>query len=312
MIDLRRLRAFVVVAEEGHVTRAAERLGTQQPPLSRLIRSIEADLATLLLRRSARGVSLTSAGEVLLAQARATLAAAEAIPEAVRRAARGETGSLAVGFTSSAAFHPTVLTRLRRFREAAPEVNLRLEEAGTGELAAGLADGRLDAAFIRSSIVDGAGLRVDDLGEEPMIAALPGAHPLARTPAGNLPLASLAHDDFVLYRRPTGPGLYDAILGACLAAGFNPRVVQEAPRLTATLALVAAGLGISLVPASLERLALEGIVYRSLGPDGPRAPLRLASLRSASAVLIRFRGLVLGDESGEALVAADRAPHHMS
>jgi DNA-binding transcriptional LysR family regulator len=300
------------VAEEGHITRAAERLGTQQPPLSRLIRALEDDLGARLFHRDARGVSLTAAGEVLLIQARATLAGVEAIPEAVRRAARGESGSLAVGFTSSAAFHPLVLSRLRRFREVAPDVNLRLEEAGTGELAAALAEGRLDAAFIRSSIGEAARLTIDDLGDEPMIAVLPATHALAQGPARSLALSALASDRFILYRRPTGPGLYDAILAACRLAGFNPTIVQEAPRLTATLALVAAGLGVTLAPASLGRLALGGLTYRALAPGGPVAPLRMASQRGGSAVLSRFRSVVLGQERLRSLVAADEPDHHIS
>jgi len=294
MIDLRRLRAFVAVAEEGHVTRAAERLGMQQPPLTRLLQRLEAELGALLLHRTARGVRPTEAGAALLNEARALLAEAERVPELVRRAARGEQGRLAVGFTSSAALHPVVSSALRKFRDAFPKVSMVLEEAGTGELVDALLHERLDAAFVRSPVGRVPGLLVDDVLDEPMLAALPAGHPLAARAAEPLPLSALAGEPFVLYRRPAGPGLYDAILAACRAAGFSPAVAQEAPRLTATLSLVAAGLGISVVPASMRFLGGEGIAYRALAAcPGLSAPMHLAMRRPASSpVLARFRLLV--------------------
>lgn len=280
MIELRRLAAFVAVAEEGHITRAADRLGMAQPPLSRLIAGLERELGTLLLRRLPRGVAPTAAGLALLEQARAVLASAAAIPDSVRRSARGETGRLAVGFTSSAALHPFVPAVLRAFRVERPSVRMELEEAGTIELVTAITEGRLDAAFVRSPVGGTPGLVVDSILEEPMLAALPTDHVLARGADTALPLAGLAAEDFVLYRRPSGPGLYDTIMTACRDAGFTPTVAQEAPRLPSTLSLVAAGLGITLVPASMRRVAIEGVVFRSLR-DCPWlvAPLFLASRR---------------------------------
>ncbi|HTZ81049.1 MAG TPA: LysR family transcriptional regulator [Stellaceae bacterium] len=291
-IDLRRLRAFVAIAEEGHVTRAAARLGMQQPPLTRLLKGMEAELGVRLMNRSPRGVAPTAAGVALLGEARALLARAGEIAEVVRRADRGETGRLAIGFTSSAALHPFVPATLREFRTEAPAVGLTLEEAGTGELIDGLLRGQLDAAFVRTPMPDLASLAVDGVLQEPMIAALPAGHPLARG-AGALPLKRLAAEPFILYRRPTGPGLYDTIVAACRDAGFSPRVAQEAPRLTATLSLVAAGLGLSIVPASLRTLGITAVAYRSLGARGLVAPLHLASRRDDVApALVRFRALV--------------------
>ena len=294
MIELRRLRAFVIVAEEGHVTRAAERLGMQQPPLSRLLQGLEADLGVLLLHRTPRGVHATPAGKALLQEARAVLARAEKVEEAVQRAARGEQGRLAVGFTSSAALHPFVTAVLRQFREIVPGVSLELEEAGTGELVEALTHERLDAAFVRSPVGLAPSISVEGVLEEPMFAALPAGHRLTLRTHATIPLADLAEEAFILYRRPAGPGLYDAILAACRAAGFSPKVAQEAPRLTATLSLVAAGLGVSLVPASMRRLGGDGIVYRGLAEDhGLAAPLHLATRRSdPSPAIMRVRALV--------------------
>jgi DNA-binding transcriptional LysR family regulator len=294
LIELRRLRAFVTVVEEGHVTRAAERLGMQQPPLTRLLRGLEQDLGVLLLHRLPRGVRPTEAGKALMTEANAVLARAEGVAQAVQRAARGEQGRLAIGFTSSAALHPFVPAVFRAFREALPGVSITLEEAGTGELVDALLHEQLDAAFVRSPVASIASLLVDPVLDEPMLAALPAGHRLAHDVETPMALADLAQEPFVLYRRPAGPGLYDTILAACRAAGFSPTVTQEAPRLPATLSLVAAGLGVSIVPASMRRLGGDAIVYRALsGCVGLSAPLHLAMRRSVlPPVLLRFRAIV--------------------
>lgn len=293
MLDLRRLRAFAVLAEEGHVTRAAERLGMAQPPLSRLLKGMEAELGVTLMHRLPRGVRPTAAGEALLAEAQVLLARAARLPETVRRAGRGEEGRLAIGFTSSAALHPFVPAALRAFRNRLPAVALQLEEARTIELVDALRNERLDAAFVRSPVGGQPVLRLEPVLDEPMLAALPAGHPLAAG-QGDLALAGLAAEPFILYRRQNGPGLYDAILTACREQGFNPAVAQEAPRLPSTLALVAAGLGVSIVPASMRRLGGEGIVYRGLtGCGGLSAPIHLASRRAdPSPTLRHFRRLV--------------------
>ncbi len=301
MLELRHLRAFVLVAEEGHVTRAAERLGMRQPPLTRLLQGLEARLGCRLLHRQARGVVLTEAGLALLEEARAVIARAASVEDAVRRAARGEAGRLAVGFTSSAALHPFVSTAIRKFREASPAVRVELDEAGTAELVEGVRLGRLDAVFVRSPVGAVSGLRVEPVLEEPMVAALPKGHHLATDEDVPLPLASFANEAFVLYRRPSGPGLYDAILAACRAAGFSPSVVQEAPRLPATLSLVAAGLGVSLVPASMRRLAVAGVAYRALEAGlGLVAPITLVLRKAgASATSARFAAAIAQFAAGQ-------------
>ena len=285
-MELRHLRHFVAVAEAGHVTRAAEHLGMQQPPLSQSIRALETEMGVQLLRRKPRGVALTDAGETLLAEARAILAHVERAKTASQRTARGEQGRLGVGFTSSAPFLPFVPND-RSFRDAHPLVSVSLEEDGTAELTQALRDERIDVAFIRTPVSDASGLEVHELLTEPMVAAVPAAHKLAQG-AGALELRALEDETFIVYRRPSGPGLCDTIFAACHAAGFSPHVGQKAPRIVATLNLVAAGLGVAIVPRSLQRMQLDGIAYREVS-DAPQllAPLLLASRRGDPSAAVR-------------------------
>ncbi|HEX3700617.1 MAG TPA: LysR family transcriptional regulator [Phenylobacterium sp.] len=289
MIELRRLRYLVAVADEGHITRAAERLGIQQPPLTRQIRQLEDELGVALFERLPRGVRPTEAGRVVVEEARELLARAARIRDTAQRAARGEQGRLAVGYTSSAAFNPFVTQQIRAFRDARPGVLLALAEDGTPELTNGLREERLDAAFIRSASSDISGLSIEPLLEEKMVAAVPAGHRLAD--GRKTALADLADETFVFYRRPTGPGLYDAIMAACLAAGFSPTVGQEAPRMASTLSLVASGLGVSITPASMQRMNVEGVAFvRLKGAKGLTAPLLLATRkRDRSSLVERFR-----------------------
>ena len=292
-MELRHLRYFVAVAEEGHITRAAERLGIQQPPLSQQIQALERELETQLFRRKPRGVELTPAGQALLDEARAILARADEAVAAVKRTARGEAGRIGIGFTSSASFHPFLPRAIRAFRETHPLVALALEESGTTELVDALRTQSLDVAFVRSPVGESDDLFIRPLLEEAMVAALPSGHPLS-TGRDALPLAALASETFILYRRPVGPGLHDAIIAACDRAGFSPTIGQEAPRMLSTLSLVAAGLGVTVVPASMSRLEAEGVAYRPLDASAPlTAPLNLAYRRDEiSAAVRRFVGLV--------------------
>lgn len=286
-MDLRQLRYIAAVAEERHMTRAAERLGIQQPPLSQQIRAIERELGVQLFRRKPRGMEPTQAGAALAAEARAILARVEQAAATARRTARGEAGRLGLGFTSSASFHPLVPRAIRSFRDAHPLVSLSLDESGTVELASALRTEEIDAAFVRSPIAPQDDLTVHSLLDEAMYAAMPAGHRLAGAET-SLDLTALAGETLILYRRPLGPGLYDAIIAACQRAGFSPQIGQEAPRMLSTLSLVAAGLGVSLVPGSMRRLHADGIAYRPLAAEcGLTAPLNLAHRKGETAPAVR-------------------------
>jgi DNA-binding transcriptional LysR family regulator len=292
-MELRHLRYFIAVAEEGHITRAAERLGMQQPPLSRQINAMERELDVQLFRRKARGVELTDAGRTLLEDARATLASLDRSLERARRTARGEQGQVRLGIPPTAPFHPFVPRSIRSFRNAFPLVSLTTEEFLSNELIERLRNEQVDVAFIRTSPVDREGLVITPVLEEPMVVALPRGHALAQEDGGAVvSLKRLASETFILYG-PPGTGI-DVTVAACRAAGFNPRVGQYALRITSTLNLVAFGLGISIVPASMQRITMDGVTYRRLrGARQPKFVLNLASRRGdPSAVVRHFLNLV--------------------
>ena len=288
-MELRHLRYFIAVAEEGHVTRAAERLGMLQPPLSQRIKAIERELDVQLFYRQARGVQLTDAGRAFLINARAVLAQLDRTFETTRRTARGEEGQISVGIVPTSAFHPFVPRAIREFREAYPLVSLRLEERLGEELLGMLRNEQIDAAFTRTRVADPGGLTISPLLQESMVVALPSAHELVRDGADQqaLALKDLARETFVFYRS-VGAGLREVSISACRSAGFTPRIGQEAPRVMSALSFVAVGLGISLVPASLQHTYMDGVVYRRLkGSVQPTAPLDLATRRADPSAAVR-------------------------
>ena len=297
-MELRHLRYIIAVAEEGHITRAAERLGMQQPPLSRHIKAIEHEINVQLFRRTPRGVELTDAGRAFLDGARAMFTNLDRTLESARRTARGEEGQISVGFTTSAAFHPLVPRVIREFRETFPLVAVTLMEGSPDDLIERMGSDQLDAAFIRTPTTNLQGLVTHPLLEEAMVVALPSEHTLAQSKVGAnaaLPLKLLSDETFVFYRRHgSWAWLRDAVFAACHAAGFSPRVGQEAPHVISTLPLVAAGIGISIVPASLQQMNIRGVAYRRLNRTTQlKAPLNLASRRGdTSAVVQKFRNLV--------------------
>ncbi|SIS39267.1 LysR family transcriptional regulator [Insolitispirillum peregrinum] len=292
-MELRHLRYFVAVAEERNFTRAAGRLGIGQPPLSQQIRDLEREVGMALFHRVPHGAELTKAGEAFLPEARAALTAAERAKAAAIRAERGEVGRLALGFTGSASFNPLVSEAIRAFRTGWPDVELHLEEMHSDSLLEKLGRLELDAAFIRpgpeSAWPD---ITLHALPDEAMLMALPVHHPLAAEQT-SLPLAALAQERFVLFPRGVGLSLYDEIVRVCGQAGFEPLVGQEAPQMSSVVNLVAAGLGVSIVTASIAQIRLPGVVYRPFAGGAPIARLALATPRALrSPVLDNLRTCV--------------------
>lgn len=271
-MELRHLRYFAAVAEELHFGRAARKLHISQPPLSMQIRALEEELGVTLLNRTQRSVSLTQAGNALLVEARHILARVDQAILTTRRAGRGEIGELLVGFISVADYNvlPEVL---REFRRRFPLVNLTLREATSDTQLRDLIAGRIDVGFVLPPVNEPA-LESVAILREPLIAALPEKHPLARKP-GKLALEKLGDAPFILFPRPNAPGLYDDIVSCCKAAGFSPRVEQEAIQMQTIVSLVSAELGVALIPASMMHLQRTGVVYKELRNGSPPIEIHL-------------------------------------
>lgn len=290
-MELRHIRYFLAVAEEGNFTRAAARLGIAQPPLSLQIKDLEAEVDALLFHRVPHGAELTEAGRAFRAVVRAIPERATEAVRSARRAARGEIGQLALGFTGSAALNPVVPASIRAFRRTFPEVGLRLTEANSVALVEGLLEGSLDIAIVRPTGSDPEALKLHVLVDEPLVVALPLAHAEAAGEAA-LDLARLRDEPLVLTPRAIGTSLHDAALAACRAAGFEPSLGQPAPQIASILALVAAELGFSLVPASMRQLGVAGVAYRDIRAPAPRVALAIGHRKSRpAAVAGNFVGL---------------------
>ena len=292
-MELRHVRYFLAVAEELNFTRAALKVGIGQPPLSQQIRALEREVGAPLFRRLSHGAELTEAGQAFLPEAHTLLAQAERALHTARRGAQGRAGRIRVGFTGSAAFCPVVPGALRAFGEQYPAVELCLEEANTSLLLKHLLDRQLDAAFIRPGRVNPGGVRVRALGQEAMVAAVPAGHGL--TKGKTLALSALAREPLVLFPRSAGASLFDEIVNACRQAGFEPLLGQEAPQITSVANLVAAGLGVSVVPASIAQIQVAGVTYVPIRGPTPTARLALATrLDERSTIVRRFVALVDG------------------
>ena len=287
-IELRHLRYFVAVAEELHFGRAAARLHLAQPPLSQQIRKLEAMLGHALLQRTSRAVRLTSAGEVFLLRARRTLSTVEEDVEEVRSVGRGEQGVLRVGFIGSGMLTPLPEV-FRRYRVLFPKVQLMLHESFTSQVVRGLETGVLDVGFLRDAgPVEG--LEVKTLFEESFVAVLPAGHALARNRV--IEPATLREEPFVFYSPTAGKLAYERPMSVFARAGFRPRVVQEATHWMTILRLIGAGLGVSVAPACVMKIASGEVVCRPLRGMRAKSEIQLAFRAGESrAVVEAFAGV---------------------
>jgi DNA-binding transcriptional LysR family regulator len=270
-LGLQQLHAFAVLAEELHFGRAAQRLGIAQPPLSQQIRRLELKVGHPLFDRGGGRVALTAAGRELLPAALRALDEVSSGLDAARRRGSGATGRLRLGFAASLAL--TVLPDLlRTYRDRHPGVELDIREMTTAPQVAALAAGELDAGLMREPPAE-PGLAFREVLDERFVAVLPAAHPLAgrRT----VPVAALAGEAFVLLPRASAPTVYDRVHALCTAAGFEPRIGQRAVEWQTVAALVGAGLGVCLAPASIARIRLAGVAYRRIEPDDGRTTVAL-------------------------------------
>ncbi len=302
MSELRSWRQFVAVAEELHFGRAATRLHMTQPPLTAAIQGLERRLGVRLFERSPRAVALTPAGHALLPEVKRLLQAAEGLPRLAQAAAAGLSGRLRLAFVSSVAYGP-LPGWLGSFRAAQPEVALALREATLDVQLEAFAAGEIDAGFVLHA--EGAappGLAAWRALHEPLVLALPAAHPLAAR--RSLTLAAVADEPLVIFPRTIAPSLYDAVLGHYRAAGRTPRIAQEAIQMQTIVNLVSAGLGLAWVPAALMQLQRPGVVYRPLAGTPLRCETSLVWREPAPPVVQRFVDHVTGHVTGKGPGAA--------
>jgi DNA-binding transcriptional LysR family regulator len=282
LVELRHLRYFVAVAEELHFGRAATRLRISQPPLSQQIRQLEAELEVVLFHRTRRRVELTAAGRAFLPEAQRVLEQADRAARSARRASRGEIGELAIGFVPSADLD--LLPRvLRLWKARVPDVPVELHALFPEQQIQALRQGRIQVGLVRLP-VDESDLVVEPIRREPLVAVLPARHPLARR--ARVRLADLASEPMILFPRRVAPGYRDLFVAACRRAGFVPRRAPETESIQTNLGLVAAGLGVTLMPASIRSLQRAGAVYRPLAPPVPHVDMAAAYGREDRSTIV--------------------------
>jgi DNA-binding transcriptional LysR family regulator len=287
LLDIKPLRYFVTLAEVRHFGRAAARLNLSQPPLSRQLAALEAALDVRLLERNSRTVALTPAGERFLADAKAILAAVEQAGRNAQAVARGEAGTLSVGFTMYAAYS-VIPAYARAFGKAWPDVALQLREVVSHDLVAQVLDGRIDAAVVMAGGQYGE-LSSRVVVREPLCVALARHHPRAR--ARRLRIEQLADEAFVMTASEAAPALRASIDALCRQAGFEPTVSLEVQLQQTVLNLVDEGVGVALVPASMRKSRLPGVVFRPLAQAPSSELILLWSPRNRNPCLAHFLAL---------------------
>jgi DNA-binding transcriptional LysR family regulator len=293
-MNIRHLEFFVVLAEELHFRRSAERLGITQAPLSLAIQSLEAELGARLFHRTRRTVALTEAGLALVDDARAILARIEHAKESVWETVSGEVGRLRVGFTNASSLSPLFPRLIHAYRTQRPKVNISLLELSSSLQIEAIEQRELDVGLLR--LPDNAPrteLVFTPLMEEPLLVAMHAGHRLAK--ATSIKIKDLRGDPFIAYPRAAGVAVSQQILALCAKRGFEPQVVQEAQQASTLIGLTATGLGIALVPATLQTIAVPGVVFRMLDETDTTTTLYIAHrYGDANARAMQFAELALG------------------
>lgn len=296
-IELRHLRYFVAVAEELHFGRAAARLNISQPPLSQQIQVLEQQVGARLLARTNRSVGLTPAGRQFLADSRQILSMVEEAAARAERLHHGETGELRIGFTSSAPFISAISHTLSSFRRLSPDVHIQTREINTREQIVPLSEGSLDLGLMRNTRLPET-LAWQRVLREPLLAMVHRGHPLAAR--AEISVTELAQEPFVFFDPHVGTGLYDDILGLLRRYGVNPMITQEVGEAMTIIGLVAAGLGVSILPASFRRLQLHEMRWVALAEPDAISEMWLvwSKHHELSAAAQRFKDLLIAASSG--------------
>lgn len=279
-IELRHLRYFLMVAEELHFSRAAERLGLSQPPLSQQIRQLEGWLGAELFARSRRRVELTEAGRVLYPLAQDILRRVAGAMDQVRRVENGEIGELRIGFTRSTALSEELPLAVRRLRQRYPELHLLLQEMNSLQQVEAITDGRLDVGVMRHGPLPDT-LAAVHLLDDPLVLVMRADDPdLSGLRCDqSMDLGQLATRHFIMFARSVGAGIYDDVQRLCQRAGFKPVIIQEAGESSTILALVAAGLGVAILPASCRRISRADLRFVPIADPASRSGIHVVHRR---------------------------------
>lgn len=278
-MELRHLRYFAAVAQHLNYSEASRRLHVAQPAISQTILDLEDELGVKLLLRTKRSVQLTAAGTTFLREAEEMLRRANESQRLAQRAARGEAGTLGIGFFGTASA-PILPPLVQAYRRKFPDVDLRLFELDPDQQLAAFDDGRIDLGFSRTLPSD----RRAEFDEElvytdQLVVALPASHPLAKQKI--IRLKNLASEPFVQFYRKGAPGLFDEVVGCCRHAGFSPRIINEPTFMATVMTLVESGLGVSLIPNCVRTLNRPDVVIRPIRPKSAPIPLCAAWLKSS-------------------------------
>jgi DNA-binding transcriptional LysR family regulator len=272
MMDIKKLQYFIAVAEELHFNRAAEKLNMTQPPLSQQIQALENEIGVKLFERNKRQVRLTAAGAVFLEETKLILSQLERSIKTTQLAGQGIIGHLNIGFIDSAA-GGVLVDMLKVFRERFPQIQLTLHEMTSAQQWKALHEGTIHIGFVRytepSKHINHRLLVIESL-----VAVLPEQHHTARLPA--LSIRSLALEPFISFPRQLGAPFHDLIMSFCAQHDMYPNVVQEAIQMYTIVNLVAANLGVSIVPSSVAVFKREGVVFRTFEESTPSIPLYAA------------------------------------
>ena len=291
----RQIRYFIAVAEELSFSRAAERLNVSQPPLSMQIKALEEELGTPLLERTRRHVELTESGRLFLDHARLAIRQMDQAREVVRNAIKGEAGSLRIGFTGSVPMLDIFAKALNQFRKEYPNVELALHHMNTAQQLRALHDEAIDIGILRPALNASmpAGLHFEELWRDRLVVFFPEDHPLA-TARGVVGMDELAVHDFIIVAGEAGCGVRAQTLALCSMAGFSPRVTQECGELSTVLGLVAAGVGIAILPDCYRQIGLPAIISRDIATTGVESRfLIVAPTRPRSLATQNFRDVAL-------------------
>ena len=278
-MELRHLRYFCAAADGMHVGRAAERLSIAQPALTQQIKALEQEIGVHLLRRAGRGIALTEAGRIFQREATTILDHVEKATKLVQQVDAGIVGHLRVGFTESASFSPLLMKLIMSFRATWPDVNCVLEENHSEGLIEHLEEERLDVIFVRPPLRMTGRFVFEELASEALMVAVSREHPFAGK--SSLTIGELESEAFIIYPRRHGFGLSDAVLAECHRSGYSPQIVQQTPQLSATINLVAAGMGIAVVPECMRYQRPDSVSFIKLTGTDLRVHLGLAYRRES-------------------------------